>query len=139
MKKKFDDVSIKTIIGNETSVKGDLNVVGVVRIDGYVDGNVSSNACLMIGESAKINGNIKADSVISRGTVRGNILAENGVKLFSSAVVIGDVITKKVNIQEGVFFEGRCFAIDDASLFEKASLELVSKDVRFTGVGDMNA
>ena len=136
MRKRFDDVSIKTIIGSETSVRGDLNVVGVLRVDGSVDGSVSSDACLMIGEKATINGDVKADSVVSRGTVRGNILAENGVRLFSSAVVIGDVITKKVNIQEGVLFEGRCFAINDASLFEKVKAEFVSKNANISSVGD---
>lgn len=120
MKKNFDDVSIKTIIGDSTSVRGDMYVSGVVRIDGSVDGNVESNSCLMIGKGAKIRGNIKADSVVSRGLVRGNIIAENGVFLFSSAVVIGDVFTKKVNIQEGVFIEGRCFAINDSKLFDDA-------------------
>ena len=123
MKKFFDDVSIKTIIGDGSSIKGDLKVSGVVRIDGDVDGNVSSNACLMIGEGARINGDVKADSVISRGLIKGDILAENGVRLFSSAVVIGNVFTKKVNIQEGVLFEGRCFALNDASRFEKVRTE----------------
>lgn len=137
MKKRFDDVSIKTIIGSETSVKGDMEVRGVLRIDGNVNGNVTSNACLMIGDGAMINGNVKADSVISRGTVNGNILAENGVRLFSSAVVIGDVVTKKVNIQEGVVFEGRCFAINDASLFEKVKTEFVSRNASFGGVEDI--
>jgi len=129
MKKFFDDVSIKTIIGDATSVKGDMHVSGVVRIDGSVDGNVESNSCLMIGKGAKIRGNIRADSVVSRGLVKGNIIAENGVLLFSSAVVIGDVFTKKVNIQEGVFIEGRCFAINDSKLFDNAmSKHLENKD-----------
>lgn len=123
MAKIFDDVSIKTIIGQESSVRGSLSVLGVMRIDGDVAGDVFSNSCVMIGENARICGNITAMSVISRGLVKGNILAENEVKLLSSAIVLGDVFTKRVNIQDGVLFEGRCFAIDDISLFEKVKEE----------------
>lgn len=138
MKKFFDDVSIKTIIGEKTFVDGDIEVSGVVRIDGDVDGNVSSNSCLMIGEKARIRGNIRADSIVSRGLIEGDILAENEVRLFSSAVVIGDVFTKKVNIQEGVLFEGRCFAINDIKLFEAKKEEYLKK-INFSKNHEFNA
>ena len=85
----------------------------------------------MIGENARISGNITAISVVSRGLIKGNILAENEVKLFSSAVVLGDVFTKKINIQDGVLFEGRCFAINDASLFDKVKEEYLSRKKYF--------
>ena len=119
MGKIFDDVSIKTIIGQGSSITGNLSVSGVTRIDGDVAGNVSSNSCVMIGENARICGNVTAMSVISRGLVKGNVLAEDEVRLFSSAIVLGDVFTKKINIQDGVLFEGRCFAVNDSSLFDK--------------------
>ena len=128
MKRFFDDVTIRTIVGDETRIVGDLNVAGVLRLDGDVDGNVASNACIMIGENARVNGNIKADSVIARGVVKGDILAEKTVNLYSSAVVIGDVVTKKISIQEGVFIEGRCFAIDDPILFDSVRAEYMKKD-----------
>ena len=128
MKRFFDDVTIKTIIGDESHIVGDMEVSGVLRLDGDVDGNVSSNACIMIGEKARISGNIKADSVISRGIVKGNILADKSVSLYSSAVVIGDVLTKKINIQEGVFIEGHCFAVDDDILFESRKSEYLLKE-----------
>lgn len=127
MKRFFDDVTIKTIVGDGTRIVGDLDVLGVLRLDGDVDGNVTSNASIMIGEKARINGNITADSVISRGIIKGDILAESGVSLYSSAVVIGDVLTKKINIQEGVFIDGHCFAIDDPELFDSVKTEYLSK------------
>lgn len=131
MAKIFDDVSIKTIIGGGSSIKGDLSVSGVMRVDGDVAGDISSNSCVMIGENARICGNIVAVSVMSRGLIKGNILAEDEVKLFSSAIILGDVLTKKVNIQDGVLFEGRCFAIDDASLFDKIKEEYLNRKKYF--------
>ena len=126
MGKVFDDVSIKTIIGQGSSIKGNLFVSGVMRIDGDVAGDVVSNNCVMIGE------NITATSVISRGLVKGNILSETEVRLFSSAVVLGDVFTKKINIQDGVLFEGRCFAVNNTHLFDKIKEEyLNAKNVLF--------
>jgi Integral membrane protein CcmA involved in cell shape determination len=132
MGKVFDDVSIKTIIGQGSSIKGNLFVSGVMRIDGDVAGDVVSNNCVMIGENARICGNITATSVISRGLVKGNILSETEVRLFSSAVVLGDVFTKKINIQDGVLFEGRCFAVNNTHLFDKIKEEyLNAKNVLF--------
>lgn len=131
MGKVFDDVSIKTIIGQGSFIRGDLSVSGVMRVDGDVDGDVVSNNCVMIGENARINGNVTATSVISRGLIRGNILAEIEVRLFSSAIVLGDVFTKKINIQYGVLFEGRCFAVNDIHLFDKTKEEYLNQKKRF--------
>ena len=118
MGRVFDDVSIKTIIGQGSFIKGDLSVSGVMRIDGDVAGNIVSNNCVMIGENARVCGNITATSVISRGLIKGNVLADVEVRLFSSAIVLGDVLTRKINIQDGVLFEGKCFAINDEPLFD---------------------
>lgn len=130
MKFFFDDVSIKTIVGENTRVVGDIVVSGVLRLDGDIDGNVTSNACIMIGEKARINGSVRADSVVSRGVVKGDILAESLVNLFSSAVVIGDVVTKKINIQEGVFIQGKCFAVNDPVLFDSARTEYFDRSLK---------
>lgn len=127
MKRFFDDVTIRTIVGADTRIVGDISVSGMLRLDGDVDGNVVSNACIMIGEKARVNGNIQADSVVSRGIVKGDILAEESVNLYSSAVVIGNVLTKKISIQEGVFIQGRCFAMDDNMLFESIKTEYMKK------------
>jgi len=131
MGKVFDDVSIKTIIGQGSFIRGGLSVSGVTRIDGDVAGNVVSDSCVMIGENARICGNITATSVISRGLVKGNILAETEVRLFSSAIVLGDVFTRKVNIQDGVLFEGRCFAVNDIATFDKVKEEYLNQKKHF--------
>jgi hypothetical protein len=131
MGKVFDDVSIKTIIGQGSFIKGNLSISGVTRIDGDISGDILSNSCVMIGENARVCGNITATSVISRGLIQGNVLAENEVRLFSSAIVLGDVITKKINIQNGVLFEGRCFAVNDVTLFDKAKEEHLNQKKSF--------
>ena len=131
MGKVFDNVSIKTIIGQGSFIRGGLSVSGVTRIDGDVAGNVVSDSCVMIGENARICGNITATSVISRGLVKGNILAETEVRLFSSAIVLGDVFTRKINIQDGVLFEGRCFAVNDIATFDKVKEEYLNQKKNF--------
>ena len=118
MGKVFDDVSIKTIIGQGSFIRGGLSVSGVTRIDGDVAGNVVSDSCVMIGENARICGNITATSVTE-------------VRLFSSAIVLGDVFTRKVNIQDGVLFEGRCFAVNDIATFDKVKEEYLNQKKHF--------
>jgi cytoskeletal protein CcmA (bactofilin family) len=75
---------------------------------------------LIIGENARIRGSLTAKSVIVIGIVEGDILAPEGIHLFSSAVVLGDVISRKVKAEENVVIEGYCISIENPQEFEDA-------------------
>ena len=55
---RIDDISINTIIGNGSSILGDIQVNGFVRIDGNIDGNLKTDGNVIVGDNAKIRGNI---------------------------------------------------------------------------------
>jgi cytoskeletal protein CcmA (bactofilin family) len=104
--------------GNETltflargfEFKGSLTFEGTVRIDGTVEGEIRSSGTVILGEHAVIEGDVRAETVVSGGRVKGNVMATERVHLLPSAVVHGDVIAPLVQMEEGVRFHGSCEA-----------------------------
>ena len=128
---KVDDISINTILGKGSSITGNLRINGFVRLDGDIDGNLETDGNVIIGDNARIRGDVKAKSVIISGIVVGNIIAQEGIKILSEAAVLGDVISHKVQIDDKATFNGKCISIKDEELFEKESAQyLQSKAIK---------
>ena len=115
---KIDDISINTIIGSGSSISGDVHIHGFIRIDGDIDGNLETDGNVIIGENARIQGNLKAKSVIIGGIILGNVHAAENVKLLSNAVVIGDILSHKVQIEDKSTFHGHCISIRDSERYQ---------------------
>ena len=118
---KVDDISINTIIGKGSSITGNLKINGFVRLDGDIDGNLETDGNIIIGDSARIKGDVKAKAVIVGGIVVGNILAQESAKLLSNSAVLGDVISRKVQVEDKATFHGHCISIKDEEQFQKIS------------------
>ena len=128
---KVDDISINTILGKGSSITGNLRINGFVRLDGDIDGNLETDGNVIIGDNARIRGDVKAKSVIISGIVVGNIIAQEGIKILSEAAVLGDVISRKVQIDDKATFNGKCISIKDEELLEKESAQyLQSKAIK---------
>lgn len=117
---QHDDVSINTVVGLGASVSGNLKVSGFARIDGDIDGDIEATGRIMIGEKARIRGNISALSVIVGGVVIGDIVAPEGVQLLATSSVIGDLVTKRIRVEDQVLFHGYCISLEDAASFSDA-------------------
>lgn len=115
-----DDISINTLIGSGSFIQGNLKVQGFVRFDGDIDGNLETTSRLIIGEQARVRGNIIALSAIVHGIVEGDIVAPEGVRLFSTSSVNGDIITRKLFVEEKVFLQGQCIVLDKNADYSNA-------------------
>lgn len=124
---KLDDISINTIIGSGTAIKGDITINGFVRMDGDIDGNLETDGNVIIGENARLRGNITAKSVTVGGIIIGNITAQENVKLLSSSAVVGDILTRKIQIDEDVIFHGHCISIKDEEKYQDESDNFLQK------------
>lgn len=118
---RFDDISINTLIGNGSFVKGDLKVNGFIRIDGDIDGNLETDGAVIISEKARIHGNITAKSIIVGGIIIGDITAKDGIKLLSSSAVIGNIISRKVQMEDNVVFHGHCISVQNEENYALAA------------------
>lgn len=97
---------VPTIISPDLHVTGNLATEGDMQIDGIIEGDVRSGT-LSVGESAVVNGEIYAESIVVRGKVTGRIRARS-VTLTATARVIGDIWHEVLSIDAGAFLEGHC-------------------------------
>lgn len=95
-----------SIISRDLNIVGDLLSEGEIQIDGTVNGDIRTRV-LIIGETAKVKGEIVAETVRILGSVDGQIKAKV-VKLAQSAHVIGDILHEDLSIETGAFLEGHC-------------------------------
>ena len=128
---RIDDISINTVVGSGSAISGNLRVNGFVRVDGDIDGNLETDGNVIIGENARIRGNVKAKSIIIGGIILGNIQAPDSVKLLSQSIVVGDIISHKVTIEDLALVHGHCISLRDEESFAAKSDEyLQSKAIK---------
>lgn len=91
---------------------------GTVLIDGEYTGDIESEkGTLLIGEHAKVNGNINVPKLIVYGNWNGKCKSEY-IELKKTCNIVSDnVRSKNLLIEEGAKFEGN-FEIDSSNAFE---------------------
>ena len=95
-------------LGKGTRVSGKLAFEGPVRIEGQVDGEISAQDTLTIGESAVINAQIAGTSIVIHGRVTGDVTARKHLEIHAPGKLFGNISTPSLVIHEGVVFEGHC-------------------------------
>jgi len=101
---------VDSVIGPGLNVKGEIHSRGTLRVDGNVEGKISADASVVIGEKGVVKADIAAGHVIIGGTVHGKVTGREKVEILSTGRLYGDVSTKaaKFVVSEGVIFEGSC-------------------------------
>ncbi|MDR0443405.1 MAG: polymer-forming cytoskeletal protein [Treponema sp.] len=101
------DFSINTIIGPNTSLTGDIESGGFTRIDGSIRGDVRAKGRVVIGERARMKSNISGTNITIGGVVYGNVVADGHLVILSSGLVIGDIITRRIQADDGCLIHGK--------------------------------
>ena len=97
----------KNILSSDVEIKGSLKFSNDLIIDGKIDGEVSSDGSLTVGENAFVVGEIRTKSVVIFGRVQGNITVSERCELKSNAVLEGDIVAGTLSIEEGATFMGK--------------------------------
>jgi cytoskeletal protein CcmA (bactofilin family) len=102
-------------IGKSVSIKGELSGSEDVYVDGQVDGSIQlSGNSITIGPNARVHASVSARNVVVGGVLDGNIQAAERTELRKTAVVNGDVATKRIAIEEGAFFKGKLEILNES-------------------------
>ena len=107
--------TISTVLGKGTYFNGILTFKKPLQISGEFDGEIISDGYLFINEGAIIRANIKATIVVVAGHVTGNVIALERLEMLSTGKVIGNIKTSKLQIADGVIFDGNCEMIPKSS------------------------
>jgi cytoskeletal protein CcmA (bactofilin family) len=97
----------KNILNSDVELKGTIRFSGELTFDGKLDGDITSEGTLHLGDNAVIKGNIAANSVVVRGKVNGNITAKEKIDIKSRTELFGDVRAARLVMEEGVIFVGQ--------------------------------
>lgn len=107
-KKNYSDTKVVTIIGQGTSVIGELKSKGTIRIEGTVSGRVSCDDTIVVQETGRVKADLVGGQVVISGEVEGNVFAHDRLEITAKGKVLGDITAPKIAIAEGVLFEGKC-------------------------------
>ena len=104
-------------IGRSVFIRGELSGSEDIYVDGQVEGNIQlSGNSLTVGPNGRIRANITAKNVMVSGSVDGNIEAGERTDMRKSAVVKGDVRTRRIAIEEGAYFTGKLEILGEAKV-----------------------
>ncbi len=106
------------------SITGNIEILGKLTVTGSITGNSSaaeiyaesaqingemkSQSSVKIGQSSVVIGNIFATSAVIAGAVQGDIDVHGPVILDTTAIVMGNIKSKSVQINNGAIIEGMC-------------------------------
>jgi len=122
---------ITTFLCPDTVIEGTIEFAGTIRLDGKVKGDIHSSGegsgTVIVGETAVIEAELKVDSGIIMGVVRGCISAKKKIEVYPPGKVDGDMDAPIISIASGAVFNGKCSTVPipillDAEIKDKKAL-----------------
>jgi cytoskeletal protein CcmA (bactofilin family) len=102
------DANAHNKISNGTSITGDIESNGDIRMDGALNGNLKTKGKLVIGETGRVNGEITCKNADVEGKIEGKINVAELLTLKATSNINGDIVTSKLAIEPGAKFSGNC-------------------------------
>ncbi len=101
--------TLRGFVGNGTTLTGEANFKGMLRVDGHLSGRVSSlDGTLIVSTGGQVDANIEVSIAQIYGTVKGDIIATKRIELGRVAHVTGNIQAPALVIESGAIFEGSC-------------------------------
>jgi cytoskeletal protein CcmA (bactofilin family) len=97
----------RNVLSTDVEIKGTVKFTNDLVVDGKIEGEISSDGNLTVGENARLKAEIKTATVVVYGKVHGNLTATDRVELKASAEVVGDIKAKTLSIEPGAIFIGK--------------------------------
>ena len=101
-------------IGKSIAIKGELSGSEDVYLDGELEGRVELlDGSLTVGPDGRIRANLQAPQIVVRGRVDGNLYSRERVDLKRSAILVGDIYTSRIAIEDGAYMKGNVRSHED--------------------------
>ena len=95
-------------IGKSVVIKGELTGSEDLYIDGTVEGSIHLQGNnLVIGPNGQVHADVDAKGVDIQGKLEGNIHATECAELRKSAVIVGDIVTQRIAMEDGAYIKGK--------------------------------
>ena len=96
------------LLGSGTTIEGNITANGDIRIDGILNGTLVTKGKVIVGDTGKVNGEIKCKNFEIEGTLEGKVNVLELLSLRAKSKVIGEIYTSKLAIEPGAIFTGKC-------------------------------
>ena len=98
---KFFSSPSVDVIESSTKIVGDIISKADFRIDGVVEGNITTTGKVVVGKSGKISGKLNCSNADVSGSISGHIQISETLSLMSESYIQGDITTAKLSVEEG--------------------------------------
>lgn len=105
-----------SVVGGGMRVIGDVESNGVIKVEGFIEGNVRGARQVLLGRTGVVHGDIYAADVVIGGRVVGTVIAAERVEIQGTSGVEGDIHTKSIIVHEGAMINGTVRMGDAAGL-----------------------
>lgn len=109
--KRFRAPKVSTVIGQGTTITGDVGFSGGLHLDGMIKGRVTgeheTRSTLTVSEQGAVEGDVRVDNLILNGTVVGDVYANERVELATNARVSGTVYYRLLEMAMGAEVNGQ--------------------------------
>lgn len=107
---------VSGFVGTGTTVAGDAEFKGMLRVDGHFRGRIrSEKGALIVSAGGVVDADVEVATARVNGTVNGDITASERIEFGRSARVRGNIRTPALVIEQGAIFEGQCRMQPEAS------------------------
>lgn len=103
-----------TTLGPDAVFKGELSFEKGLRLQGRLEGKISTPGRLHVAKEAKLQADVDAGAIVVEGEVKGNLNANDRIELKQTARYEGDLRASKLIVDEGAVFSGHVTVGPDA-------------------------
>lgn len=110
----------KNSLDSTAVINGKVCFETSIRIEGKLNGEMTAKKIVVVGPSGVVNAQIKAETLVVMGVVKGDIEVTKAIEILAGGSVEGSIITPSINIETGAKFNGNCTMKFNEVLIEEA-------------------
>ncbi len=130
MARDIKEGRLSGFVGNGTVLTGETTFDSMLRVDGHLKGQVTSNnGTLVIGSTGQVDAGISVSTALVNGAVNGDIVATEKLTLGRSARVVGDIMAPRLVIEDGAILEGKCSMVESLEALKTEQVVEVEETV----------
>lgn len=105
---KESSTGMATIVASGTEIKGNIESKGDIRVDGVLNGNLTTSSKVLVGPSGKIYGDVIAQQADVLGQISGTIKVTELLYLKGNCQINGNIYAGQLQVDATASFNGEC-------------------------------
>ena len=130
-------IFLSSIVGEGAHFSGNLEMSGLLRLDGDFQGTIKNDDRILIGKNGRVQGTAYSHTIIIGGVFKGEVYASEKVVILSSGIVLGHIYSSRIVIEEGAFWDGKSIVTLQEGEIRKESILRGSYKLDWNKIGTL--